>query len=77
MKPIVNNNEESWMNGYKAGIRDAEKDMMNDALDGIIIGFPKDADGAFVQIAWGEWKDVVHLPVVGKIGDKVKLIIIN
>lgn len=60
-----------------AAVELAREEMMKDAIDGEIIGHPKDIKGSFVRFPVYALKEVAHFPINGKVGDKVKLIIIK
>ena len=53
------------------------KEMKKDAIEGEIIGYPKDIKGSFVRFPVYALKEVAHFPINGKVGDKVKVIIIK
>ena len=60
-----------------AAVELAREEMLKDAIEGEIIGYPKDIKGSFVRFPVYALKEVAHFPINGKVGDKVKVIIIK
>lgn len=69
--------ETSFKWGFEEGSRWQKVQIMKDAIEGEIIGYPKDIKGSFVRFPVYALKEVAHFPINGKVGEKVKVIIIK
>lgn len=75
---VICGGKQEWvpLEDVLAAVKLAKKEIMKEAIEGEIVGYPNGL-GSTIKYRSFALKEIAHFPIIGEIGEKVKIIVIK